>query len=116
MPDDLLLTLLWLLPALGALLVVFLPRQAETAIKGVSLAVTVLTFLLTLMAYFTYVAPDERASAPLAERAANNILTQPEEGETLPQSEEGEKGAYDLMVLAVALVGLFVGVFAWIQG
>jgi NADH-quinone oxidoreductase subunit M len=98
MSDDLLLTLLWLLPALGALLVVFIPRHAETAIKGVSLTVTVLTFLVSLMAYSAYVAPDERASAPLADRAANNILVQPEEGETLPRSEEGEKGANDLMV------------------
>jgi NADH-quinone oxidoreductase subunit M len=97
MSDDLLLTLLWLLPALGALLVVFLPRHAETAIKGVSLTVTVLTFLVTLMAYSTYVAPDERASAPLAERALNNQLKPLAEGETLPQSDEGERGTYDLM-------------------
>jgi NADH-quinone oxidoreductase subunit M len=98
MSDDLLLTLLWLLPALGALLVVFLPRQAEAAIKGVSLAVTVLTFLLTLMAYFTYVAPDERASAPLAERATKNVLKPLAEGDLLPQSDESEGGTYDLMV------------------
>ncbi len=97
MSDDLLLTLLWLLPALGALFVLFIPRRAETAIKGVSLAVTLVTFALTLMAYSTYVAPDERASAPLDVRAANNVLNEPAEGETLPQSDEGEKGTYDLV-------------------
>jgi NADH-quinone oxidoreductase subunit M len=98
MSDDLLLTLLWLVPALGALVVLFIPRRAETAIKGVSLAVTLVTLLLTLMAYSTYVAPDERASAPLADRAANNILRTPGEGETLPQSDEGDRGTYDLVV------------------
>ena len=51
MSDDLLLTLLWLLPALGALLVLFIPGRAETAIKGTALAITVLTFVLTLVAY-----------------------------------------------------------------
>ena len=98
MSDDLLLTLLWLLPALGALLVLFLPRRAETAIKGVSLAVTVLTFVLTLMAYSAYVADDERASAPLADRAANNILKTGDNTTEATVSDEGDKGTYDLMV------------------
>ena len=50
MSDDLLLTSLWLLPLLGAVLVLFMPKRAEPAIKGVSLAVTLVTFLLTLVA------------------------------------------------------------------
>jgi NADH-quinone oxidoreductase subunit M len=98
MSDDLLLTLLWLLPALGALFVVFLPRRAESAIKGVSLAVTVVTFVLTMIAYSTYVGADGRASKPLAERAANNVLVPVIEGETLPRSDEGVQGTHDLVV------------------
>src|SRR5947209_8635373 len=92
MSDDLLLTLLWLLPAAGALLVLFIPGRAETAIKGVSLAITLLTLVLTLVAYAAYVAPGGRASAPLAERAANNVLNPDSGGD-----EEGDKGAHDLV-------------------
>ena len=73
MSDNLLLTLLWLLPAAGALLILFLPRRAETAVKGLTLAITLATFVLTLMAFAAYVAPDSRAYAPLADRAGGII-------------------------------------------
>src|SRR4051794_40761768 len=98
MSDDLLLTLLWLLPAAGALLVLFLPRRAETAIKGVSLAVTLATFFLTLIAFAAYPEPEARAKAPLVERAANNVLKPANEGGEPTRSDEGEKGTNDLVV------------------
>ncbi|SIO65617.1 NADH dehydrogenase subunit M [Singulisphaera sp. GP187] len=74
MSDDLLLTLLWLLPLLGAIGVLFLPKRAETAIKGTALAITIATFALTLVAYSAYVQPGSNASAPLRERAERNSL------------------------------------------
>src|SRR5262245_12030443 len=75
MSDDLLLTLLWLLPLLGAIGVLFIPKQAETAIKGTALAITLATFALTLVAYSAYVQPGSNASAPLRERAERNSLS-----------------------------------------
>src|SRR5262245_13148547 len=98
MSDNLLLTLLWLLPAAGALLVVILPRSAEQTIKGVSLAITLATMVLTLVAYSDYVAPGSRASAPLSERAANNTLATSNKTGELTQSVEGKQGRRDLMV------------------
>jgi len=85
MSDELLLTLLWLLPLLGAIGVLFLPKQAETAIKGTALAVTVATFLLTLVAYSAYVRPGSNASAPLYERAERNLPS----GTTSLEAETG---------------------------
>ena len=98
MSDDLLLTLLWLLPAAGALLVLFLPKRAETAIKGVTLAITLATFALTLVALAAYVEPGSRASASLADRAANNVLRSETPGGELSRSDEGDKGTNDLVV------------------
>ena len=68
------LTLLWLIPLLGALVVLLIPKRAEQAIKGVSLVATLLTFALTLVAFAIYVAPGSHASAPLRERVENNTL------------------------------------------
>jgi NADH-quinone oxidoreductase subunit M len=98
MSDDLLLTLLWLLPVLGALLILFMPRGAETAIKGVALAVTLVTFGLTLAAYSAYVADDEAGLPPLAVRAVNNVLKPAADDSAAPQDVEEGKGANDLMV------------------
>jgi NADH-quinone oxidoreductase subunit M len=49
-----LLTLVTFLPALGALLVLFLPRDRPVLAKGVSLAVTVATFLISLPLFFAF--------------------------------------------------------------
>src|SRR3954469_4642190 len=97
MSDDLLLTLLWLLPAAGALLVLLLPRRAETAIKGITLAITLVTFALTLLALSAY-HPESKAWAPLADRAANNVLKPATEGAEPTLGDEGDKGTYDLVV------------------
>ncbi len=50
MRDDLLLSLLWGLPLIGALIVLLVPKRVESAIKGVALAFTLTTFALTLVA------------------------------------------------------------------
>ncbi len=76
--DALLLSLLWVLPLAGALLVLLLPRRSEPAIKVTALVVTLLTFALTvfLLPLYWNLAPEGTNHFPsLAERAALNTLT-----------------------------------------
>ena len=49
-----LLTVITFLPALGALLIVALPRDRELLVKGASVTVTVLTFVVSLPLYFRW--------------------------------------------------------------
>jgi NADH-quinone oxidoreductase subunit M len=100
MSDDLLLSLLWFVPVLGALLVLLIPKRAEGSIKVVALAFTIVTFALTLMALQAYLAPNSRPSSSLANRVRNNTLTaNTDVNETeLTESQEAGLGEYDLMV------------------
>ena len=80
MSDDLLLSLLWAVPLAGSLLVLLIPKRAEAAIKGVSLAIMLGLFALTLVAYADYVGrPAGCGKLPvdlsLRDRAAQNLLT-----------------------------------------
>lgn len=76
MSDDLLLSLLWSVPLAGSILVLLIPRGAHGAIKGTALAVTAITFALTLVALRGYLdlrGPD--GSFPeLTARAEANTL------------------------------------------
>ena len=76
MNDDLLLSMLWAVPLGGAGLVLCLPKKAEAAIKSTALAVTVLTMLLTFVAYAQYTGGTTKATSaePLAVKAEKNIL------------------------------------------
>ncbi|WP_165073432.1 complex I subunit 4 family protein [Paludisphaera rhizosphaerae] len=74
MSDLFLLTSLWLVPLLGAGVVLLLPKGAERHARYVATAFTGLAFLLTLVALAAYVSGGS-ASAPLAERAGRNVLT-----------------------------------------
>ena len=49
MSDNLLLTSLWLVPLIGVVAVLALPKKAENAVKWVSLGFTSVTFVITLM-------------------------------------------------------------------
>jgi NADH-quinone oxidoreductase subunit M len=75
MSDALLLSLLWVLPLAGSIAVLFMPKSAVPAIRWTSLGVTAATFLLTLVAFASYVGADSRASAPFSERAGANRLS-----------------------------------------
>jgi len=77
MSDVLLLTLLWAIPLAGAFLVLLIPKRADQAIKVTSLVVTLLTFLLSIVAYQGYRnLQSESGSTPtLSERAAANTLS-----------------------------------------
>ena len=98
MSDELLLTLLWLIPLLGSVLVLFLPKQAVPVVRWVALGVTGLTFLLTIHAFFVYVGADSSGLPSLADRAKNNTLQASEVASELTQSVEPEAGRNDLMV------------------
>ncbi len=73
MTDDLLLSLLWVIPLGGAALVLLLPDRATTAIKTFALGTTVVTLLLALVAWQSYRSGGQPL-ASLAERAAANTL------------------------------------------
>jgi NADH-quinone oxidoreductase subunit M len=76
MSDDLLLSLLWALPLVGSILVILLPKRAEPAAKSIALAVTLITFLLTLVAWGAYHnlrGPDGNTPTLAARTVANTL-------------------------------------------
>ena len=96
--DEVLLTLLWLVPLAGSLVVLCLPRGAVGLIRGVSLAATLAALALSLLAYSRYVAPGGPASAPLEVRTAANRLEPAEPGGDPTAPKEDGAAAYDLVV------------------
>ena len=98
MSDNALLTLVWLIPLLGAFAVLLIPKRAEQAIKGVSLVATLLSFALTLAAFAIYVAPGSHASAPLRERVENNTLKPASATSDATEEVVTEAGVDDLVV------------------
>ena len=74
--DNLLLTSLWLVPLIGAIVVLALPKRSEQAAKWVSLGFTSFTFLITLVMLGVYLngSPTTGAQAPLRDRAEKNKL------------------------------------------
>ena len=97
MSDELLLTMLWLLPLIGAAVVLSLPRRAKGAIKWTALAFTGMTFLLTLSAYWSYVGEGSKASAPLIDRIKSNVLEAAEKGGEATSVKETGAGLNDLV-------------------
>ncbi|WP_165232245.1 complex I subunit 4 family protein [Aquisphaera insulae] len=95
MSDNLLLTSLWLVPLIGMVAVLVVPRGREDAIKYVALGVTAVTFVLTILVLGVYLA-DGTAQRPLAERVVHNILT-PGGGNLLSVPDESQ-GLGDLVV------------------
>ncbi len=99
MSDNFLLTSLWLVPLIGAAIVLALPKRSEPAVKWVSLAVTSLTFLISLVILGVYLSGDPQtgARAPLRERVAQNKLSAGDDKE-LTSSDESGPGENDLVV------------------
>jgi len=95
MSDNLLLSSLWLLPMIGMVIVLAVPRRSEAAIKFIALGFTVATFVATLIALGLYVG-DVQASAPLPQRALHNLLQDDGFG-TLSITDESN-GLGDLVV------------------
>jgi NADH-quinone oxidoreductase subunit M len=98
MSDALLLTLLWLLPLVGAVAVLLIPKSALLAIKATALGFTVVTFLLTLAAYAAYVGAESPAAKPLAERAEVNKLEPADPGDPPNVAVEPAEAENDLVV------------------
>ena len=74
MSDLVLLSSLWLIPLIGMLIVLAIPKGNESAIRWTALAATIVTFAVSLVALGNYVNdPDSRK--PLEERAASNALS-----------------------------------------
>lgn len=65
MSDNLLLSLLWAVPFAGSLLVLLIPKQSQLAVKYTALAVSILTFALSLVALGKLLGPAADAAAPL---------------------------------------------------
>lgn len=103
--DTILLTGLWLLPFIGSLAVLAVPKASERLIKWLALGVCIGTFALTLVAFLRYLAPNEAgmvpASATLSDRALNNIITRTPDGQDSTGLEvigNGRDGRNDLVV------------------
>jgi NADH-quinone oxidoreductase subunit M len=93
MSDDLLLSLLWAVPLAGSILMLLVPKRAESAAKPAALLVSLLTFALAIVAWRGYLdlgGPNGPAPS-LAERAAANTLP-PAEGfvATAPSDAPGD--------------------------
>jgi NADH-quinone oxidoreductase subunit M len=73
--DNLLLSLLWVIPLAGSLLTLAIPKSATSFIRWFALGITLATMLVGIMAYSRYVGPGTSADAPLAVRAAANLET-----------------------------------------
>ena len=96
MSDLVLLSSLWLIPLVGMLVVLAIPKRSESAIRWISLGFTIVTFAATLVALGNYVNEAE-ARKPLEDRVKNNTLAAGEaEGQIL--AAEAGSAQYDLVV------------------
>ncbi|QEH32896.1 NAD(P)H-quinone oxidoreductase chain 4 1 [Aquisphaera giovannonii] len=95
MSDNLLLTSLWLVPLLGVIATLLVPRRQEAATKYVALGFTGATFVLSVVALGVYLG-DGNARRPLAQRVVQNTL-QAESGGLLTIADESTGGG-DLVV------------------
>jgi NADH-quinone oxidoreductase subunit M len=95
MSDNLLLTSLWLVPLIGLVAVLLVPKAAEQYVKWVALGFTSLTFILTLVVLAQFLNTGIKDKS-LAERVAHNKLVDDGSGETVQVDESG--GEADLVV------------------
>ena len=77
MSDDLLLSLLWVVPLGGAGVVLLIPNRAVDAIKAFALGTTLATLLLTFVAWESFRAGGQVRPSLTLRAAANPILSQP---------------------------------------
>lgn len=104
--DTLLLTALWLVPFIGSLAVLTVPKGLERWIKWLALGFCLATFALTLVAFTSYLTPSSSsgispASSSLADRVLNNIIKTNPDGsdiDGIELQELGRDGRNDLVV------------------
>src|SRR5262245_60089375 len=80
MSDNVLLSSLRVLPLIGLVIVLVLPKRNEAAMRWVSLASTLATFVATLVMLGVYLT-ENRAQASLRERVQNNVVTTSSSGD-----------------------------------
>ncbi|APW60986.1 complex I subunit 4 family protein [Paludisphaera borealis] len=95
MSDNLLLTSIWLLPLIGAAVVLLIPKQSESLVKYVATAFMVANFAATLVALGVYLG-DAKAATPLQYRASQNQLVADAGGSVVVTDESQGEG--DLVV------------------
>ena len=95
MSDNLLLTSLWLVPLLGLVAILILPKKAEQAVKWVALGVTSLTFVITLVVLAVFLSQGLKDQS-LRERVTHNTLLSDGNEELTRVEESG--GELDLVV------------------
>jgi NADH-quinone oxidoreductase subunit M len=97
MSDLVLLTSLWLIPLIGMLVVLAIPKRNESSIRWTSLGFTIVTFAAALVALGNYVNEAE-ARKSLEARVKNNTLAvNPESPDQITVGEDGS-AQYDLVV------------------
>src|SRR5215467_8975632 len=94
MSDIVLLSSLWVLPMIGLVILLFVPQRNDAAIRWVSLAATLATFVASLVILAVFLT-ENRAQTSLRERAPNNVVTVAANGELVTMDES--KGQYDLV-------------------
>ena len=116
--DDLLLSLLWIVPMGGAVLVLFVPERRPDVVKGFALGTTVVTLAFALVAFVGYTG-GQVGRSPLAERAMATILDAKAGSGTLtvrhtwiPYFDIQYYLGLDGINLAMLLLSAFVGVLA----
>ena len=95
MSDNLLLTSLWLVPLIGLVTILVLPKQAEHAVKWVALGFTSLTFVITLVVLASFLNGGIQDKS-LRDRVTHNTLVADADGEQTLVDESG--GEFDLVV------------------
>jgi NADH-quinone oxidoreductase subunit M len=95
MSDNLLLTSLWLVPLIGLVTVLVLPKQAEHAVKWVSLGFTSATFVITLVVLAVFLSQGLENKS-LRDRVVHNKLVAEGSGELTTVDEVGAES--DLVV------------------
>jgi NADH-quinone oxidoreductase subunit M len=84
MSDVWLLTLLWAVPLAGSLLVLFIPKGSDNTVRNTSLAITLATLVLALLAFRGYLSKSDSAQAPasisLVDRAKANVIQRDAKG------------------------------------
>jgi NADH-quinone oxidoreductase subunit M len=95
MSDNILLTSLWLVPLIGLVVVLCVPKQADGAVKWVALGFTSVTFVITLVALAVFL-NSGLTDKSLRERAVHNTLAAQWNGELTKTEEAGAES--DLVV------------------
>ncbi len=94
MSDEFLLSALWAMPLTGSLLILAVPKKAEAAVRTTALAITVLTFALSLLALRAYVTEPANHFAPidasLETRALSNQIRYDSDGRVVSSDIEGD--------------------------